>query len=566
MFGLAGVGLLLLAPASPVPAPPPAANATVDQNQAAQFAQLVYGTARRVAETYAGPSDDDNTGGDYETFIFHRLRRLFAGAIQAMYEEAGVPVPDPAIQAAYGATGTAELQHALIAARVRLGNVPALSGPRSLFIAINGFRHATDPYCGIVSHRLHTFVSVDMDFGVGLELDGMSGPRWTVYRVERGVAAGTLPATGMFGPVPKLEDVLAPVSFPWRIKRVIPGSPAQRAGVKPGDTITHVNGTEITAENANRQFAQLAFPAGQPTDQKWTFTLGRAGRTDSITLTLQRQGYTPETVLGVIRTPDGNWNCMLDHEYRIGYVRLGAIEESSDDRLGEMLDDLAKRGCRGLVLDLRWCPGGYVSPGTQIAGMFLRPNDLVAEVRASKVIQGPNDFGSSPSVYRAPPAPVGGKFRGVPVVILVGAETTGGGELIAAALQDNDDRADPKFAVMGQRTAGRAAIQVPIPAGFGGLEFKVTRGETLRPSGKTRQRKPTSRPTDDWGIRPDPGLEVPVTADLSAQLRQWADEHALRPADGTEALPFDDPQKDPYRAAALAYFRKKLGRPMATKD
>ena len=89
-------------------------------------------------------------------------------------------------------------------------------------------------------------------------------------------------------------------------------------------------------------------------------------------------------------------------------------------------------------------------------------------------------------------------------------------------------------------------------------EFARHRGSILA-VGKTQIA--TSKPTDDWGIRPDQGLEVPVTADVSARLRQWAEEHALRPAESAEALPFDDPLKDPYRAAALTYFRKKLGRP-----
>jgi C-terminal processing protease CtpA/Prc len=572
MIGLAGVGLLLLTPAGPVPAPPRGpAVAPADRGQATQFAQVVFNTAYLVARRYDRAGEEP--GDDAEKFYFDRTRHLFAGAIRGLYDEAGVPVPDQLIRATTGAASANELVNVLVDARVRLGNVPALSGARSLFAAVNGFRHGTDPHCGLVSPRVSSFVSVDKDFDIGIELDGVSGQRWNVYRVERGVAAGTLPATGTFGPVPKPDDVPSPATFPWRVKRVIPGSPAQKAGVKPGDVITHLNDTEITAETANRQFAQLAFPAagfdpntGRPLALKRRFQLRRAGAKEPIAVTLETQDYTPETVFGVVRTPEGKWDCLLDRGLKVGYVRLGPIEERADVRLGEMLDDLKAAGCRGLILDLRWCPGGYVTPGTHMAGMFLKPNDLIAEVKSSGAVRNPNNLTLPvPTAYLAPPAPTGGKFRGVPVLMLVGAETTGGGELIAAALQDNDDRDRPRFAVMGQRTAGRAVIQNAIDAGFGGLQFKVTTGTTLRPNGKPRGRLPDSKPTDDWGIRPDPGLEVPVTADLSAKLRQWADEHALRPAESNEALPFDDPQKDPYRAAALAYFRKRLG-PTGAKD
>jgi carboxyl-terminal processing protease len=150
----------------------------------------------------------------------------------------------------------------------------------------------------------------------------------------------------------------------------------------------------------------------------------------------------------------------------------------------------------------------------------------------------------------------GTRYTTYPLVVLVGQETMGGGELIASALRDND-----RCVLMGQRTVGRASIQNIIDGGFGGLQFKVTTGTSFRPNGKPRQRMPDSGPNDEWGLKPDEGLEVPVTADKSAELRLWADLHALRPFDSNEALDFDDPTQDPHRVKALDYLRKKLGKP-----
>lgn len=547
MVGWIGLGFAVVAVAAPIPAPAPSPKvSSADRRQMTEFAHLVYGTAQNVVQVYAKPVE---------------MNEMIAGAIRGLYEEAGLPTPDEDLLAARRAANTTELLNVLIDARVRLGNLPAVSGPRGLLAAINGFRHATDPYCGLANSRVNSYVSVDMDYGIGLELQGATGRRWSVYQVERFAAVGAILPTGLIGPQPKPDDVPSPASFPWQVKRVIPGSPGQRAGIKPGDVITHLDGVEVTAERANKLFAQFAYPpdgamvdpfTGMALPVKRELRFRRAGVKGPIQVKLETQVYAPDAVFGVLRVGESTWDCMLDREYKIGYVRIGPIEYAADRKLAEMLDGLMKQGCRGLILDLRWCPGGYVNEGTRIAGMFLKPNTVVAEVRARS---SPNLPARGQTTYRADSV-AGGKCLDIPLLVLVGSETTGGGEMIAAALQDSE-----RAVVMGQRTVGRASIQTSLDIGFGGMQFKVTTGETLRPNGKPRQRSVESKPTDDWGIRPSPGFEVPVTADLSRQLRQWADEHSIRPADSREALPFDDPAKDPFRTAALAHLRKRLGPP-----
>jgi carboxyl-terminal processing protease len=342
--------------------------------------------------------------------------------------------------------------------------------------------------------------------------------------------------------------------FPWRVKRVIPGSPAQQAGVKPGDLITHMNGVEITLDRANKLFAgfvnaRQAFDpqTGLPAQIERTITFTREGL-KPFTRTIKSGNYTPESAFGVMRSPEDKWDCLRDRKEKIGYIRLGPIETGLDTKVADMMAELTKQGCRALILDLRWCPGGYVDPGTKIAGMFLKDGSVIAKMEYRNVQRA-----GIAGEIRTPPG--GGKYAELPLVVLIGQETTGGGELIASALRDND-----RCVVLGQRTVGRASIQSTIVAGFADIQFRVTSGTSLRPNGKNRQKMPNSQPTDDWGIRPDEGLEVPITADKSAELRRQAELHALRPADSNEALPFDDVTQDPYRLAALGYWRKKLAK------
>lgn len=535
MYGLVTL-MLLLAPAAPVPVAPPGAVAgKIDEFQARQFAAIVDNVAQSVVREYVRKVEE---------------KELIEAAIRGLYEEIGQQVPESIKTEIRQANHSLDRIHVLTKARVQLGHHPNLAGAKSLFAALNGFRHATDPVCQLASPRVSTYASIDQDFGVGLELEGVVGQRWMLYFVEQGIAAGRYGPAGYFGPVPKPDAVPSPAVFPWRVKRVIPGSPAQRAGVHPGDVITHFNSTEITAANVNKLFADFASPrpifdpqTGQPLGQTRSLTFRREGGRP-FSLTLKGGTYSPESAFGVIRTPEGKWDCMLDRKEKIGYIRIGAIERDLDKTVREMMTELTKQGCRALILDLRWCPGGYVDEGTYIAGMFLKDNVVIAKL----------DYrGPQPRAGDVRAALGGTKFTDIPMVVLIGQETTGGGELIASALRDNN-----RCVCIGQRTVGRASIQSTVEAGFATMQFRVTTGTSLRPNGKSRQKLPTSQPTDDWGIRPDLGLEVPVTADMSAELRRQAELHALRPADSNEALDFDDVATDPYRLAALAYLRKKL--------
>ena len=341
----------------------------------------------------------------------------------------------------------------------------------------------------------------------------------------------------------------------------MPESPANRAGLRPGDVITHLNDAEVTAATADRLFQALADPADGYESKNGGDRGGRVeiqvrrGAAAPRRVEIAPERHSPTNVAGCVLRGDGTWDGMLDPDHKIGYIRVGTVEDSSTRAVAAILADLTERGCRGLLLDLRWCPGGYVDPGVEIAGLFLVPNAVVARVELLPNVGGTPAWHQR-SVLNSPET--GPHYPRLPVVVLVGPETLGGGELIASALQEGG-----RAVVAGQRSAGRAAMQETIDLGYGGLQFKTTYGMTLRPNGKPRHRTPTSTPIDDWGVRPDPGLEVPVTPAVATQLRVWAEEHALRAAGSRAAVPFDDPDRDPPRAAALAHLRKRLGPPPA---
>ena len=146
----------------------------------------------------------------------------------------------------------------------------------------------------------------------------------------------------------------SPAVFPWRVRRIIPGSPAQRAGVARRHHHS-LNGVRSSNLDKVRVFASTTArltKTGQPLPQDRTLTF-RRGEEKPFSATLKSGVFTPESAYGVWRTPEDKWDCMLDRKEKIGYIRLGPIETGVDLKVGDMLADLTKQGCRALILDLR---------------------------------------------------------------------------------------------------------------------------------------------------------------------------------------------------------------------
>jgi carboxyl-terminal processing protease len=340
---------------------------------------------------------------------------------------------------------------------------------------------------------------------------------------------------------------------PLRVAAVLPGGPAQQAGVRPGDEITHIDGesvkgmTSAVAQgklNDAERWVEVKVVGGafvpqnvDTPDTPVRLTL-RSGVGEPRELTLKRQMFRPETVLGVVRRDDNTWDYWCDRERKLAHVRLARLGNGSAQELADVVAVLRKRDVRGLVLDLRWCPGGFLKEALGVAEMFLG-DGVTATVQTR---------GTVTDTYRSTKEE--GKLTELPLVVLVNGETAGGAESIAAALQDHR-----RAAVAGQRTRGKASIQTVLALPVADGHLKLTTGTFVRPSGKNLHRFPDSRPADDWGVRPDARLEVRVSPDLDRQVREGWQAKTLRPGPACEALPLDDLRADPALQAALEALR-----------
>jgi len=150
------------------------------------------------------------------------------------------------------------------------------------------------------------------------------------------------------------------------------------------------------------------------------------------------------------------------------------------------------------------------------------------------------------------------RFRKLPLVVLVNEQTSGGSELIAAALDDHN-----RAVIAGQRTLGKASVQTALYIDVPGANVKLTSGEFVRPSGKNLPRRPGNGPRDDWGIRPLAELELRQSPELSKELKKQWERQTLRPGTDDKLLPLDDPANDPQRQLALEWLRQacEVGEP-----
>jgi C-terminal peptidase prc len=502
--------LAVAALARPAPrekGPPPEAMAAAEE-----FAHQVGAAAEIVSREYVRPIS---------------TAELYVAAVGALYDAGRRPRPTVLLRDLRAARSEAERIELLKQARAAVHGAPELDGKRDLVAAVSAFTAVLDPHTTLLPNAAVNGTATSAAYGFDFEGEALA----TLPRRVRHEGVSDLTADDT------RPDMSPPL--PFRVATVKPGSPAQKAGLRPGDLIRLIDGVAVDARTAAKAFAGLhAAGPDRGSPGVHLLVIERGGERDPRRLRLERTDFAAESLFGVIRKADNSWDFWLDRERRIAYVRLGPIENESGDQLSEILHDLGE--IRGLIFDLRWCPGGYVDPAIQIASTFL-DRGLIARMRYRNPDRG--DAGE----LRADGGLIRYKAGDYPVLLLVNGETTGGGELIATALKDNG-----RAVVSGNRTFGKASIQWTMSIqGLPGYQFKLTGGMYTRPNGKNLQRFPDSKPTDDWGLRPDPGYELPTSADLARKLKELHQLYALRPGGSREAMDLDDPAADPQRLRAL---------------
>ena len=326
-----------------------------------------------------------------------------------------------------------------------------------------------------------------------------------------------------------MEDGLVKVVSP------IEGSPAFRAGLKPGDLITRIDDTPVKGMTVDQAVKRMR---GEP-NTKVVLTVFRKLENRSFPVTIIREEIRMQSVRARMIEPGYGW------------LRVSQFQDRTVDDFVRKIEDLYKQdpNLKGLVLDLRNDPGGLLDASVALSAAFL-PLDTVVVSTNGQMAESRQVFKANPSDYArrggADPLrrlPAG--LKKVPLVVLVNEGSASASEIVAGALQDHK-----RATIMGAQTFGKGSVQTirPLPAD---TALKITTARYYTPSGRSIQAK---------GIVPDVFLDETAEGNVFAALR-------MREADLDKHLQGADEKKDAAREKAREEARKKLEEQLAkTKE
>jgi carboxyl-terminal processing protease len=296
--------------------------------------------------------------------------------------------------------------------------------------------------------------------GMVRELRQRHGDRFTEYFSPESLESFNQAIEGRFSGV---GLSVVPVKRGLRAVQVFHASPADRAGIVPGDTIVSVDGDSIAGESSSEATKRIKGPEG--TEVTVGILVAKSGKVRQLRLT--RAEVELPNVSGKVEGVDGR---------KLGYVRVLSFSEGVHALLANAVRKVEREGAEGIVLDLRGNPGGLLEEAVLSASLFL-PKDQVVVSTDSR--------SQGHSVHKS----AGGTLPKRPLAVLIDRNTASAAEILTAALAD-----DAGATVVGTRSYGKGVFQEEKGLSNGGA-LKMTVGEYFTPDGVNLARS--------HGIHPD---------------------------------------------------------------
>lgn len=287
----------------------------------------------------------------------------------------------------------------------------------------------------------------------------------------------------------------------------IKNSPAEKAGLLPKDIILTVDGKSIQGFSASEAVALIRGEKGTPVK----LTVKRGETAEPMDMTIVRDDIPVETVYGEMLEGD------------IAHIQITSFNESTAQELTAMLAEYEGKGMKGIVLDLRQNPGGYLDAAEEISNLFVAEGKPIVQVQEKN---------QKPTVTIA----TGGKKYTLPMTVLIDGGSASASEILAAALSESAG-----VKIIGETSFGKGTVQnITKPLKDGSI-LKFTTGKWLTPNGNWINEK---------GVKPDVEVAYPTYAslpylDASIELKEGLTSDTVKAAEEMlEVLGFDPGKVD----------------------
>jgi carboxyl-terminal processing protease len=277
----------------------------------------------------------------------------------------------------------------------------------------------------------------------------------------------------------------------------IEGTPAFKAGIKPGDVILEIDGEDTS----NMSLIDVVQRIRGKVGTKVQLTIYRKGMEKPMKIELER---------ALIKIESVRWTTLGD----VGYIKLSQFNENVSVQVEKALKELTSQRVKGIILDLRNDPGGLLSEAVNVASLFLPEGKLVVYTR------GRNGETQKYFARRKPMVP-----DDLPVIVLINKGSASASEIVAGALQDYK-----RAIILGEKSFGKASVQNIIPLEDGSA-LKLTVAYYYTPLGRLIHNK---------GIVPD--VQVAMDEKQEEALQEAIRQKKLEGKNGLILLPEKDPQ------------------------
>lgn len=282
----------------------------------------------------------------------------------------------------------------------------------------------------------------------------------------------------------------------------IDDTPAHKAGIKPGDYITHIDGTAVMGLSLNEAVDKMRGKPG--TDIK--LTIRRKSVPEALDITLTRAIIKIKPVRYEVKEED-----------KIGYIRINTFSEKTTESVKKAVKEITKElGDKpiGYIIDLRNNPGGLLDQAVAVSDLFLESGEIV-----STRSRNPEDT----MRFNAKPGDIA---EGLPIVILINDGSASASEIVAGALQDHK-----RAVIAGMKSFGKGSVQTIIPIVNHGA-IRITTARYYTPSGVSIQAK---------GIEPD--IEIKPAKIEEISYNDIRSESELPKALSNDSQPKSKPSK-----------------------